>query len=42
VLGALAPGVDETVLVEIDLADLRAFRGRFPVLRDRDNFHVEL
>jgi predicted amidohydrolase len=42
VVGSVAPGADATCLVELDLAGSRAFRERFPVLRDRDEYHVEL
>jgi predicted amidohydrolase len=42
VVGAALPGADTVEVVEVDVAAAREFRERFPVLRDRDRFHVEL
>ncbi|MDR2413433.1 MAG: amidohydrolase [Odoribacteraceae bacterium] len=41
-LGGVPPMVDAVRLVEMDLLAAREFRERFPVLRDKDNFQVEL
>jgi predicted amidohydrolase len=41
-IGSVAPWTDAVALVEMDMAGAREFRERFPVLRDKDKFQVEL
>ncbi|MDR2131308.1 MAG: amidohydrolase [Odoribacteraceae bacterium] len=42
VIGAVAPDADAVAMVEVDFSALREFRGRFPVLQDRDTYQLEL